>query len=123
MPVASQAADAVSATFEQWVYPGSDLLQEGRPLKDVSAAGTGQYTTGDTFEKVVRFYAKKAGLDPAAKPLDFTLPGAAGIVGVRTDDRSPSAMLVRNVGKSTSSATLVCWTAGDAEQIVVSITR
>ncbi len=125
-PMMAQTADdtdATSQTFEKWVYPGSALLDEGRPTGELPTTGTGQYTTQDSFEKVVRFYAKTAGLDVAEKPLDFTLPGAAGIVGVRSRDDAPSAMLLRNAGERTLSATLLYWTPGDAQKVAVSVTR
>lgn len=126
LPMVTQAADnanAPSSTFDKWVYPDSRLLDEGRPTGVLSTSGTGQYTTEDSFEKVVRFYAKTAGLDLAAKPLDFTLPGSAGIVGVRNRDDAPSAILLRNTGEHTLSATLLYWTPGDSEKIAVSVTR
>lgn len=126
LPMVAQAddnANASSSTFDKWVYPDSRLLDEGRPTGVLPTSGTGQYTTEDSFEKVVRFYAKTAGLDLAAKPLDFTLPGSAGIVGVRSRDDAPSAILLRNAGEHTLSATLLYWTPGDSEKMAVSVTR
>jgi hypothetical protein len=112
-----------STRFDEWVYPDSLLIQAGRPTAVPPTQGTGQYSTKDSVQKVLRFYAEKAGLDPKAKPLDLEQPGDASVVSVRTHDDAPSAMMVRNAGESTFAATILYWTPGGSQKIVVSITR
>lgn len=126
LPLAAIAVDDTdqpSTRFDEWVYPGSLLIQEGRPTAAPPTQGTGQYSTKDSVQKVLRFYAEKAGLDPNAKPLDLEKPGDASIIGVRTDDDAPSAMMLRNAGESSLAATILYWTPGDSKKIAVSITR
>lgn len=126
LPLAAIAVDDTgqpSTSFDEWVYPGSVLIQEGRPTAVPPTQGTGQYATTDSLQKVLRFYAEKAGLDPNAKPIDLEVPGDGSVIGVRTHDDAPSAMMLRNVGESTLAATILYWTPGDSQKIAVSITR
>ena len=126
LPLAAIAVDNTgqpSPRFDEWVYPGSLLIQEGRPTAVPPTQGTGQYSTKDSMQMVLRFYAERAGLDPNAKPLDLEIPGDAGVVGVRDHDDGPSAMILKNSGDSTLAATILYWTPGDSQKIAVSVTR
>jgi hypothetical protein len=121
--IAVDDADQPSTGFDEWVYPSSLLIQESRPTAVPPTQGTGQYSTKDSVQKVLRFYSEKAGLDPNENPLDLEKPGDASIVSVRTDDDAPSAMMLRNAGQSTLAVTILYWTPGDSQKIAVSITR
>jgi hypothetical protein len=126
LPLTAIAVDYTnqpSTRFDEWVYPGSLLIHEGRPTTAPPTQGTGQYSTKDSVQKVLRFYAEKAGFDPNAKPLDLEKPGDASVIAVRTHDDAPSAMMLRNAGESTLAATILNWTPGDSQKIAVSITR
>jgi hypothetical protein len=126
LPLAAIAVDDTgqpSTKFEEWVYPGSVLIQEARPTAVLPTTGTGQYSTKDDMQKVLRFYAERAGLDPNAKPLDLEIPGDGGVVGVRDHEDGPSVMILKNSGDSTLAATVLYWTPGDSQKIAVSITR
>lgn len=109
--------------LSEWVYPGAHRIQEGRMEGEPPTAETGQYTTENSVQKVARFYAMKAGLDASDRPLDFDLPADAGMVAISAKDTVPSAILLRNVGKTTTSVTLLYWTPGDKQKIAVSVTR
>ena len=125
LPLAAIAVDTgePSTKFDEWVYPGAVLIQEGRPTAVPPTTGTGQYSTKDNMQTVLRFYAQKAGLDPNAKPLDLETPGDAGVVAVRDNEDGPSAMFLKNSGDSTLAATILYWTPGDSQKIAISITR
>ena len=128
---AEDATGTNSRMFREWTYPDSYAIQSGASgtLPSGAAVGeTGQFTSKDSIQRVVKFYAKKAGVDPAASPLELQSAagkptGDAGIVGIRANDDAPSVMLLRNAGEHSTAVTLLYWSPGDRQKLVVSISR
>lgn len=120
-----------SAEFLAWIYPDAYHLQMG--ITGEAASGqpigeTAQITTEDTMQRVVRYYAGKAGLDPSGRPIELTLPDGnpaldAAMVGIRRHDDAPSAMLLRNAGENAAAVTILYWTSGGNQKMAISITR
>lgn len=134
MVLSAHAADDAgtnSSPFREWIYPDSYVVQVGATGAHSSGepvGETGQFTTEDSIQKVVRFYAKKAGIEPSARPVDLKLADGkpardAGIVEIRVNDDAPSVMLLRNAGDNTTAVTLLFWSPGEEHKLVATITR
>ena len=134
MVLSAHAADDAgtnSSIFHEWIYPDSYVVQvggTGTHSSSGNAGETGQFTTEDSIQKVVRFYAKRAGIDPTAPAVDLKLADGkpardGGILGIRANDDAPSVMLLRNAGANTTAVTLLFWSPGGERKLVATITR
>ena len=59
----TQMVAAEKPTCEEWKYVNSKMLQKSGTSESAMGA-TGQYSSGDPFHKVVRFYVAKSGFEP-----------------------------------------------------------
>jgi hypothetical protein len=102
-------------TLEEWKYPGSNFggasMSDGGNPRLQSVKAQAILTTGDSVEKVVKFYSEKLGTLPASGPRDAKADAKvadAKSVSIQDDSQGrPVKVQVIVVNRAETSTTLV----------------